>query len=159
MITDIKALVDSVSPSVLTENVQEFVRQSTIGQLFTADWHERLILAGKAYTLDLGALTATEWTGLTGNAAVDLDQPEIVIAVDTGYLIPMSIEIDIHVDDVDAYDDVTEIGFQADRSQATAAGATATIEVPNNMLDGGDAFGGRAFSIVTADIADPVMPD
>ena len=131
-----------------------------LAQLFTANWHERLILAGRAFTLDLGTITGgTDYTALTGNAAIDHDQPEIVIAADSGWLIPMEIDIGIAIDDMDAYDDVTEIFFIGDRTTAVASGATATIETPLNYLDGGDAFSGRCYSIVTADITDPTAAD
>lgn len=160
MRTEILAKVNQIPADVLSEGDQEEVALSKLGQLFTADWHTRLVLAGRAYTLDLGTVAAAAYTGLTGNAAPDLDQPEIVIAVDTGWLIPMEIDIAIAVDDMDAYNDTTDIMFIADRSAAMAAGTgTATVEVPNNLLDGGGAFGGRCFSIITADITDPVPAD
>ena len=60
---------------------------------------------------------------------------------------------------MDAANDQAQVLVTADRSQATAAGATATVETPDNLLDGGPAFGGRAYSIVTADVTDPVHSD
>ena len=159
MISSIKTRVDQLVASVLSNGDQEYPAMSKLGQLFTADWHTRLVLAGRAYTLDLGTVAATAYTALTGNAAPDLDQPEILIAVDSGWLIPMEIDINIAVDDQDAYDDVTDIMFIVDRTAAQAAGATGTVEVPNNLLDGGDAFEGRCFSILTGGITTPVPAD
>lgn len=159
MQADIKAQVEQIPPSQLTDGQRDYLRQSVLGQLFTADWHQRLVLAGYAYTVDFGTVAASTYTALTGNAAPDLDQPEIVIAADSGFLVPMEIDIAIAVDDMDAYDDVTDIVFIADRSQAEAAAATATVEVPNNLLDGGAAFSGRCYSIVTGNITAPVPSD
>jgi len=159
MISDARARVNQLSPSVFTAGDQEKLTLSQIGQIWTADWHQRLIAAGKAYTLDLGTIGATDWTALTGNAAVDDDQPEVLIAIDSGYLIPMEIEIDVVVDDFDAYDNITQITFIADRSQGEGAGATGTVEVANNLLDGGELFAGRCYSIVTSDVSAVVMND
>ncbi len=148
-----------LNPDIKGEGRQK-VAMTRLAQLFTANWHERLILAGRVFTLDLGTITGgTDYTALTGNAAIDHDQPEIVIAADSGWLIPMEIDIGIAIDDMDAYDDVTEILFIGDRTTAVASGATATIETPLNYLDGGDAFSGRCYSIVTADITDPTAAD
>lgn len=159
MITDVKVNVDQIAPSVLSEG-QAYPTMTKLGQLFVADWHTKLVLAGRAFTLDLGTISgAASYTALTGNATVDNDQPEIVIAADSGWLIPMEIDIGISVDDMAAYDDVVDMLFIADRSQAVAAGATATVEVPNNLLDGAAAFSGRCYSIVTGDITDPVCSD
>jgi hypothetical protein len=159
MITDIKANVDQITPTILSEG-QQYPAQSVLGQLFTADWYTRLALAGRVYSLPLGTISgAASYTALTGNATVDNDQPEFIIAADSGWLIPIVIDIQISVDDVDAYDDVDDILVIADRSQATAAGATATVATPLNHLDGGDAFSGRCFTIVTGDVTDPVGSD
>ena len=159
MISDIKVNVDQIAPSVLAEGMQ-YPAATTLGQLFTADWHTRLILAGRVFKLNLGTISGdASYTALTGNATVDNDQPEFIIAVDSGWLIPVEIDIQISVDDMDAYDDVDDILVVADRSQATAAGATATVATPTNELDGGEAFGGRCFTIVTADVTNPAGSD
>lgn len=151
--------VKQLVPDIKSGDKQKLA-MSTLGQLFTADWHERLILAGRAFTLDLGTITGgTDYTALTGNAAIDHDQPEIVIATDSGWLIPMEIDIAIAVDDMDAYDDITEIFFIGDRTTAVATGATATPETALNCLDGSDSFNGRCYSIVTSDITDPTAAD
>ena len=161
MITDIKARVDQIPAQVQSEGDMGYPSMSKLGQLFVADWHTRLVLAGRAYTLDLGTVAAAAYTALTGNAAPDLDQPEIVIAVDSGFLIPMEIDIAIAVDDMDAYDDVTDIMFIVDRT-AAMAGGTGTpgeVEVPNNLLDGGEAFAGRCVTICAGGITTPVPAD
>lgn len=155
----IKAQERQLTPDIKSGDNQELA-MTKLAQLFTANWHERLILAGRAFTLDLGTITGgTDYSALTGNIAIDHDQPEIVIAADSGWLIPMEIDIGIAVDDMDAYDDITEIFFIGDRTAAVAAGATATVEAALNCLDGGDAFNGRCYSIVTADITDPTAAD
>ena len=155
--TFMSAVKAQVGLSKLT-SADDKLRMSLLGQQYVADWKYLLASAGRMYRVSVpehatggGAITQA-----TGNAAVDLDQPELVIAVDEGYrLIPVEFDFSVQ-DDADAYDDQVELYMFADRTQATAAGATATILTPQNQLDGGAAFPGRAFSIVTADITDPV---
>ncbi len=161
MISDIRAKISPFSPDVYSGSGTDFLTQSKVGQLFTAGWKERFLLAGRVFTAPLGTLAATAHTGLTGNAAVDLDQPEFKLGVDSGILIPLEIDINILANDADAYDDVTQVAFYGDRSQ----GLNATDEALGNaitclnLLDGGDAFGGRATETVGTDIDDPVVSD
>ena len=114
--------------------------------------------AGRKYTISVpehatggGALTLA-----TGNAVVDLDQPELVVPCGTGYyLIPMDFEISV-IQDMDAYDDLLEVYLFVDRTQTQPAVA-ATVVTPQNAIDDGPAYpGGSVLSICTADITDPV---
>lgn len=146
MITDIKAKVDQIAPSVLSENDMDYPRMSKLGQLFTADWKTRLALAGRAFSLDLG----TGGTHLAGNAAFDADQPEFVVGVDSGWLIPMELSLAVNCD-ADA-EESFEVLIAGDRTQNEGSGATATAETALNLLDGGDAFGGVCYSVVTGNL-------
>lgn len=159
MTMDVKAKVDQLSPTILSEGDTDYPRMSNIGQIFTANWQERLILAGKAYRVSIGTIA-------TGNAHVfvgtgtemDLDKPTVIVAADNGYIIPMELNwagYSIAVAD----NDEVEVLVAADRTTAVAAGATATVETPDNLLDGAPAFGGRAWSITSSVIADPVFDD
>jgi len=161
MISDIKAKVDQLAAAgAYTNGNMEYPGMTKMGDLFTADWKTKLAMAGVVYELALGTTSGdTTATGLTGNAAHDNDQPEIVIAIDSGWLVPISIDINIQVNDDDAYDDATQIGVFVDRSQTVAAGATATVATALNLLDGGDAFSGRCYTTVTSDITNPVGSD
>ncbi len=161
MITDIKAVVSPFTPDLYTVGTQQFVTQSRLGQLFTADWIHRLTLAGRVFHVPLGTLAATSHTGLTGNAAVNLDQPEVVVGIDSGVLIPLEIDINILLNDADAYDDLTQIVFYADRTNGlSSADESLGNEITVlNQLDGGEAFTGRATETVAADITDPVVAD
>lgn len=158
---EVKFKVDQLAATApYTNGNSEQPTISKMGQLYTADWKARLADAGYMFELPLGTTSGdTTATGLTGNAAHDNDQPEIVIAIDSGWLIPVSIEIAIQVNDDDAYDDMTQIGIFVDRSQTVAAGATATVATAINMLDGGSAFSGRCYTTVTSDITNPVGSD
>jgi len=124
-----------------------------MGDLFTADWHIKLAMAGKVYTLNLGSCTGSSVaTVLTGNAAVDNDQPEFVVSINSGWLIPMELDICADVD-FDAYNDIVECLLVGDRTQATTALGTANA--PSNNLDGGDTFEGYAADTFTASITNP----
>jgi hypothetical protein len=143
---NIKTQVQSISPIVVGEGDYGYPGMSKIGQLFTADWKTKLALAGRAYSLNLG----TGGTHLAGNAAFDADQPEFLVAADSGWLVPMELSLAANAD-LDAEESL-EVTIVSDRTQAQAAGATATVEVPLNLLDGGPAFGGRAWSVVTGNL-------
>jgi len=141
------------------------LKMSLLGQLYVADWKYLMAAAGRMYKLSMGTIGGDGDITLVGNGTVmDLDQPSAVIAVDTGYrLIPIEFEVDC-LSDMDAYDDELDILLTADRTQAVAAGATATVPAGDmasvasiqNLLDGGDDFPGRAYGVVTADITNPV---
>lgn len=158
--TELQAVKSQLETSRLSP-ADNALRMSLLGQQYVADWKYLLAAAGRMYSWSIpehatggGAITQA-----TGNAAVDLDQPEGVLAMDLGYsIIPVEIQFGIQ-NDADAYDDQVEIYLFTDRTQATAAGATATVANPKNCLDDGPAFPGRAFNIVTADVPDPVHSD
>ena len=165
MRTEILGTVEQVSPSVLGSGAEETARMSKIGQLYTADWKTRLVSAGLVYASHIGTLTAGADVGLIvggGNGTtVDSDQPELIIGVDAGYyLIPIEVRV-IGQMDADANAEYGEIVIFADRTQAppTSASGTPGVVTPNNLLDGGAAFPGRAFGGVTTDITDPVMSE
>lgn len=163
MISDIKAKVDQLDPDVLSEGNMEFPRISKVGQLFTADWKMRAILAGRAYRVSMGAVTGgTKAVKVGSGTTVDLDQPQLILAVDTGYLVPMSLQGGF-ISDADGANDVVDVLLTADRGSALSATQVATgagtSETPDNLLDGGDAFVGRCASINGTDVTDPVHSD
>ena len=163
MRTDILAKVDQIPPSVLSEGDMEDVRQTKLGQLFTADWKMRLLLAGKIWKTQIGAITAgnaiTKIVGGGNGTVMDMEQPEIIVGVPSGYfLIPISCTCVVD-SDADAPDDFMEILLILDRTQNAPTTATATVDTPVNLLDGGGAFPGLAWTAVTADIEDPVYSE
>ena len=107
-----------------------------LGNLFTANWPTRLALAGRVFSLDLGA--ADTW--LAGNHDVDADQPEFIISVNEGWLLPISMSLGAY-SVCDAAADMTKVVVVADRTQATTS-VTGTTETALNVLDGGPSFGG-----------------
>jgi len=136
MTSEIKLKADQLAAAgPYTNGEMEYPVMTRMGDLFTADWKVKLALAGVVYTLNLGSISGDSTaTVLTGNAAVDNDQPEFVISVNSGWLIPMELDLCMDVD-FDALDDIVECLVTADKTQAYAAGGTATT--PSNNLDGG----------------------
>lgn len=146
MIADVKAKVDQLMAGAPMDNGDmEYLRMSKMGSLFTANWVQQLVFAGRVFSLDLG----TAGTPLAGNAAIDADQPEFVVANDSGWLIPISLQIGAEVD-ADAEEDL-QILVVGDRTNGEAS-LTATAETPLNLLDGGDSFSGSAYSVVTGNM-------
>lgn len=157
---EVKGKVDQIAPTILKEGQIENIAMSKIGQLFTVDWVTRLAMAGRVYSMPLGLTGGeTTYSPLTGNVAVDNNQPEVVIAIDTGWLIPIEIDINIGVDDMKAYGEIVNILFIGDRSQTVAAGETGNVVTAVNLLDGGDAFSGRCYDTIASNIPNPVTSD
>ncbi len=158
---NIKAKVAQVTPAVVGEGDFTEVKSTKLGALFTADWKQQLVLAGLAWQVDVGTVTASgdiaPVTGGGNGTTIDFDQPELAIGVDAGYyLIPLEARCAIQVDN-DA--DVSEgnIILIADRSAAPpTSNASATTAAPVNMLDGAASFPGRAFTGSTGNITTPV---
>ncbi len=156
---EIKGQVDQFDPTILKEGKMGNVAMSTLGQLFTADWVTRLVLAGRVFSMPLGSASGALGV-LTGTATVDNDLPSLSISCDTGWLIPIEIDVTVHVDDIDAYDDVVDMLFFADRSQAVPAGEVGNIITAINLLEGATAFGGRCYDTHnTTPITNPVCSD
>lgn len=159
---DIQAKVNQLVPTVLEDAALEAPRMTKIGQLFTAGWRERLILAGKAYRLSIGTISGGDsFTALGTTSALDLDLPQGVVAVDDGVLIPLSVQGSV-TSDTDAVGDYVTFLLTCDRTTAVLGSelAVGSNEVPDNLLDGGPTFGGRCTSILaTTPITDPVHND
>lgn len=158
-----KVNVNQWLPDVLTEGINDFPAISLLGQMFTADWHIRLILAGLAHRMSFGTISgAADITMVGDGTAIELEVPEAVVAIDSGYLIPMSLNLGIN-EDLDAENEELDVLLTADRatglSAAEIATATGTAGAPDNMLDGAPAFTGRSVKVCTADIVDPVHSD
>ena len=155
--------VKQISPDVITGDDKE-IQLSSLGELFTVDWQERLARAGLVYSTHVGTLTAgadiSMIVGGGNGTTVDSDQPELILGVDAGtFLIPIQVQVVCDVD-MDADGEYGEILIFADRTQAPpTTNASGTSLTPVNLLDGGSAFAGRAWSASTADITDPVMSE
>jgi len=163
MRSEILGTVEQISPSVLGEGNEETLRQTRLGQLFTADWKQRLLLAGKLWKVSVGTVAAggdvTAIVGGGNGTTVDQDQPEVIIGVPAGYfLIPVEINVAARVD-ADADGEMGYIIAYADRSAAPVEDGTVTVETPLNLLDGAGAFPGYAASAATADITDPTVDE
>jgi len=163
LITDIKAQIEQVTPTIGTEGNMAYPQQSKIGQLFTASWKQRLLLAGKLWKVSVGTVAAggdvTAIVGGGNGTTVDQDQPEVIIGVPSGYfLIPVEINVAARID-ADADGEMGYIIAYADRTLAPVEDGTVTVETPLNLLDGAGAFPGYAASAATADITDPTVSE
>jgi len=159
---EIKAKVEQLTVTPITSDT-DYVRQSKIGQLWTADWKYKLAAAGKVYRMSIGTIAGGTDVVPVGDATggIDLDQPEGCISVNDGVLIPMELEI-AGTSDTDAAADNVQILLCADRSGAMESTGldNGTQETVHSHLDGGDAFGGTAVSLFTSDVTtDPTVSD
>lgn len=163
LVTQIKANVNQIPPDLLVEGTKDYPAMSLLGQLWTADWRIRLILAGMCHKIYFGTITAEADISMVGNGeAIELERPECLICVDNGWLIPLSLNLAVN-SDMDLEDDECDVLVTSDRNLAPLAAAVATAagtaRPPVNMLDGGQTFAGRYSNISTGDLANPVHND
>ena len=156
-----QATVQQRSPNIVADGVVAGLRQSSVRQLYTADWKTELVLAGKAFNVTVGGITAGAAelliTGGGSGTVINSDQPELVVGIDAGhYMIPLGFTCAARVD-VDADTETGNIILFADTTQAPVASVTGVVESPASLLDSGkNSSIARAFSAITADITDPV---
>lgn len=142
---------------------QEFpLRCTRAGQLLTADWKTELVLAGLAFNVSVGGISAGADVALiTGGGAgtvIDSDKPEMAIGTPAGYYhIPLGFFCAVQ-QDMDADTEECNILLFADLAKSIPLPvlASSTIETPQNLLDGSRASVSWAQSAVTTDIVDPV---
>lgn len=162
-ISKIRALFKQREPAHRSEGEEKELQGSRLGQLFTAGWKERLLLAGCCYNVTVGdaANGGGAPAGIVGGGngtTIDSDQPELAVGVPTGYyLIPLRFQGSAKVD-LDADGEIGEAAFFADtvKNIPLPVIASSTLETPTPMLGGGRASIAYAQSAVTTDIVDPV---
>ena len=155
------AIVQQRTANVVADGVVAGLRQSSIRQLFTANWKTELLLAGRCFEVTVGGIAAGAAEALiTGGGAgtvIDSDQPEMIVGVRAGYyMIPISFRCAARVD-LDAQGETGEILLFADTTQAPPGSVTGATETPAAMLASGNHSSvALAYSAVTADITDPL---
>lgn len=163
LITEIKVKTNQIPPDLLSEGTKDYPALSKIGQLWTADWHLRLIMAGKCFKMYFGDIGEDTDITMAGNGtAIELERPEACICVDTGYLIPMALNLGIN-SNLDTDNDECDVLLTSDRTTAPTAAEMATgagtATPPVNMLDGAEGFVGRYLNVATGDLTNPVHND
>lgn len=119
------------APYSSSDEVTRGVAGDRMGHLWTADWLQHMVQAGKCFGIQVGALTTPIQGGGAGTI-IDLDQPEVNIGVPSGrVLLPFRIDVQCEVP-ADQDGDVQEIIVGFDRL-ATNAGGTFTDEVAFNL--------------------------
>ncbi len=163
---EIKANVNQMPPDVLTEGNVEMPAISKLGELFTADWKQRLIRAGLAWQVQVGGITAgadiLPVLGGGNGTTMDTDQPELCVGVPSGYyLIVMEAHVATYAHSV-TDKTINTILLFADRTQSIAdtGAASSTAVTPVNLLDGAPGQGTPlAEKAYTADVTDPVCSE
>ncbi len=156
--TQITARVGSVTSSVGNYEPPAMTRRT---ELINVDWKTNLAMEGLVYRMTVGTMVAggieTMITGGGNGTVVNGDQPELGISVREGYyLVPMEIIVSTRCK-LDADTQTTNILVIEDRAAGVPADGTKTAATPLNLLDGGPAFPGDAFTACTADMTDPTV--
>ena len=120
------------SVSIAGEGDQRQVRSTRDGALFQASWLQGLVLEGRCYMIQVGALT-TPIVGGGNGTVVDLAEPEVNIGVPAGTTIfPFRVGVQCESSATEADNDIGEIIVGFDRL-ATNGGGTFTDEVAVNL--------------------------
>lgn len=156
---EVKMNVNQIPIDLLTEGDKDHPAISKWGQLFTADWVTRLVMAGLVYRMSTSPATGgADITALGTGTTTDLDIMEGLVTIDSGFLIPIEIDYGFE-SDLDADADEIDFLMTADRDKAVTAAecvtGAGTVEAPSNLLDGAGEFGGRAYTLVTVNVIDP----
>lgn len=78
----------------VTEGLIVDVRSTRDGSLFVADWKQSMILEGRGFMINLGALTSPVTGGGTGELVIEVGAPEFVIGIPAGTsLLPLLVDI------------------------------------------------------------------
>ncbi len=156
----LQAIAQQQSAAVKSDGQEAGLRSTRAGQLLTADWKTELVLAGRAFNVTVGGISAGGDVALiTGGGAgttIDSDEPEMAISTPVGYYhIPLGFTCATQQDPGAADADEANIILFADVTQAAEAPviASATLETPQNLLDGGPASISAAQSAVTTALA------
>lgn len=141
------------------QTLQDF-RSGPIGSMLGMDWLQMMVARGFGWHADFGSFS----TGITGGGAgtiIDLDQPEAIISVPSGFVLcPLRLAGQVKpvtTTVTDANED--EILFAADRSAAYAGDGTVVAVTPTNMRSDllGASCPATVKSTASADITDPVL--
>jgi len=162
---DINAILSAVAQqqgaNIQGDGILRSLRGTRAGQLFVADWKTELVLAGAAFGVTAGGISAgADIAGITGGGAgttIDTDQPELAVGTPTGfYHIPLGFFFGGQ-GDLDADASEANVILFADTAKAIPLPIEASSDVvtPVNLLGGGPAAASVAQKAVTTDIEDP----
>lgn len=128
------------------------------GDLFIADWRDRLMLEGRAFMINVGAFSTPIQGGGAGTI-FDQDQPEAIISVPSGTTIrPLRMHVQCQVPLLAADSEESEILIAVDRAAAWAGDGTVTTETALNMrTDNARASVCSCASAATANITNPTL--
>ncbi len=128
------------------------------GALFVADWKQSLLMEGRGFIVNVGALS-TPIVGGGNGTVLDLDQPEFIISVPAGVaILPMRVAIHAQTPLLATAAYESEILLAVDRTAAAVDDGTKTAETIYNLrTDNPRASLCVATSAYTADVTDPVL--
>jgi len=128
------AAAQTGSIAVQSEGGQIQARATRDGALFTAPWIQSLVLDGRCYMIQVGALT-TPIVGGGNGTVVDLDQPEVDISVPSGTtILPFRIDVQVENNATEADNAIGEIIIGIDRTVSdNTTGGTFTDETAVNL--------------------------
>lgn len=122
------------------------------GEQYVYDWRQRRVAEGRGYVVNVGAFSTPIQGGGAGTI-LDLDQPELVINVESGkILVPLRFAIQLQQPLAATDSDEVEMLIAVDLGARWAGDGTFTVETPINMrTDSTRPYSGSVASAFTAD--------
>ena len=120
----------------VSEGGDVYVRSTRDGSLFMADWKQAMIMEGRGFMINVGALTTPITGGGTGNTKPDANSPDISILVPSGTsFLPIRVEVEVSLPVIAATGNEVDIllGVDQDASHIADATAAGAAEVAYNM--------------------------
>lgn len=140
--------------------VESYYRALPDGVFPVGDWMDAMIARGYGWHSTIGAFS-TPITGGGAGTVIDLDQPEGIISVPSGYCMrPVRIHVQCHTPLLASDADEAEILIAVDRASAYDGTGTVTSEATSTFNMRTDISTGSpvsVYSAATADITDPVL--
>lgn len=134
------------------------VKGTYSGDLFTANWTDRLMLEGRVFTMNVGSFSTPIQGGGAGTI-LDQDQPEGIVSVPSGTAIrPIRIHVQCQAPLSVTDSDESEILIAVDRAAAWAGDGTVTSETALNLrTDNIRSSNCSCASAATANITNPTL--
>lgn len=122
------------SVSRVSEGGDVYVRSTRDGALFTADWKQAMVMEGRGFIVNVGALTSPAKGGGTGNTKPDTDSPEIQVSIPDGTtFIPLRMEVEVGQATAATTADETDILICADLDATLLGLGAGTAETAYNL--------------------------
>lgn len=123
-----------IGVSRVSEGGDVYIRSTRDGAIFTADWKQAMVMEGRGFMINVGALTGPALGGGTPATKPDTDGPEIQVSIPDGTtFIPLRMEIEVGAPEIAATNNEVDILIAADLDATLLGLGAGTAETPYNL--------------------------